>query len=137
MDQGPGEMMERYVVGWACIRNIGFSNLLSFMFVWVSQVNKTFKNTKGNLNAMCLAGNAAYTNFMVLGLICLGLKPTIYWIWGPHTNHYIPNVVQPTLWSHYSDINIIVYGSIILVIKTTIFITWGKHTDYYWVRILC
>ena len=48
MDQGPGEMMERYVVGWACIRNIGFSNLLSFMFVWVSQVNKTFKNTKGN-----------------------------------------------------------------------------------------
>jgi hypothetical protein len=33
MDQGPGEMMERYVVGWACIRNLGYSNLLSFMFV--------------------------------------------------------------------------------------------------------
>ena len=47
MDQGPGEMMERYFVGWIYIRNSGFTNLLSFMFVWVSQVNKTFDDTKG------------------------------------------------------------------------------------------
>ena len=40
-----------------------------------------------------LSGEATNTNLIVIGLTRTGLKPTIYWTWGEHADHYTIDAV--------------------------------------------
>jgi hypothetical protein len=44
-----------------------------------------------------LSGEATNTDFIVFGLIRLGLKPTIYHTQGEHANHYTTDAVYSVL----------------------------------------
>jgi hypothetical protein len=79
-----------------------------------------------------LSGEAASTNFIVLGLSRTGFEPMIYHIQGEHANHYTTNAGKfVRLWLLCANLNILTYLNLVVRVRMFI-ITYNSISVASW-----